>query len=181
VARRSNAVHALVNCQMHAEMANVDDLTLEVWERSLRINLTAPLFATKAFLPLLRAAGDAAVVHLGSVDGSMGNPRLVAYSAAKGGLVPLTHVMAHQLGADGIRVNCVARALVAAPPPDPPLPPHVVAYTAGIEAQTPLQRSATLAEIGSVVAFLCSPAAGYVTGTVLRVDGGRCTITPGTA
>ena len=55
----------------------------------------------------LRAAGKASIVHHGSIDGVQGNPSLVAYSASKGGLVPLTHVMAYWLSPHGIRVNCI--------------------------------------------------------------------------
>ena len=103
------AVHALVNCHFWLCRARAVEVTLEDWERSLRINLTGPLMATQALLTRLAAARGAAVVHLGSVDGALGNPTVAGYSAAKGGLVPLTHILAHDLASHRVRVNCVAR------------------------------------------------------------------------
>jgi NAD(P)-dependent dehydrogenase (short-subunit alcohol dehydrogenase family) len=126
-----------------------------------------------AFLPLLKRAGRAGVVHLGSVDGNLGNPRVPSYSAAKGGLVPLTHVMPHEFAPFGIRVNCVARAAVDEPGPPTSLRDRVVAVT-------PLGRVAQAAEIAAAVAFLASEDASLVTGAVIVVDGGRTGITPGT-
>jgi NAD(P)-dependent dehydrogenase (short-subunit alcohol dehydrogenase family) len=170
------AVHALVNAQMWVPPGGAMHVTPDDWERSLRINVTSPLMTTRALLPWLQAARQSAVVHLGSVDGLFGNPRVAAYSAAKGALVPLTHVMAHDLAPFGIRVNCVARALVATPvvPADDP-------YLMSIAAATPLGRPADATEVASAVAFLVSDEASYITGSVLTVDGGRTGITRGTA
>lgn len=108
-------VHVLVNCHFAVDWTTVEDSDYQLWETSIRINLLGPLVCTKVFLPLLRAAGSASVVHLGSIDGTLGNPGVPAYSAAKGGLVPLTHVMAHEFARYGIRVNCVARAACRRP------------------------------------------------------------------
>jgi NAD(P)-dependent dehydrogenase (short-subunit alcohol dehydrogenase family) len=96
-----------------------------------------------------------------------------AYSTAKGGLGPLTHVMAHEFAPYGIRVNCVARAAVGGSPPPPGL--------AGVLEATPLGRAAEPGEVAAAVAFLASDEASYITGTVLTVDGGRSGLTPGTA
>jgi NAD(P)-dependent dehydrogenase (short-subunit alcohol dehydrogenase family) len=173
LARCGPEAHVLVNCHFAVDWTTVEDSDYALWERSIRINLLGPLVCTKVFLPLLRAAGSASVVHLGSIDGTLGNPRVPAYSAAKGGLVPLTHVMAHEFAGYGIRVNCVARAAVVGHPAVP-------APEALLRA-TPLARAAEPAEVAAAVAFLASDDSAYITGTVLTVDGGRSGITPGTS
>lgn len=172
LARCGPRVHVLVNCHFDVQWTTVEDSDYAAWERSVRINLLGPLLCTKLFLPLLRAAGSASIVHLGSIDGTLGNPRVPAYSAAKGGLVPLTHVMAHELAKYGIRVNCVARAAVAGHPSGP--------VPEALLRATPLGRAAEPREIASVVAFLASADSTYITGAVLTVDGGRSGVTPGT-
>jgi NAD(P)-dependent dehydrogenase (short-subunit alcohol dehydrogenase family) len=164
----------LVNCHFALDWGSIESSDLALWEQSIRVNLLGPLVCTKAFLPLLRAAGSAAVVHLGSIDGALGNPAVPAYSTAKGGLVPLTHVMAHEFAPYGIRVNCVARAAVAGHPATP-------SPGAALLRATPLARAAEPAEVAAAVAFLASDDATYVTGTVLTVDGGRSGLTPGTS
>jgi meso-butanediol dehydrogenase / (S,S)-butanediol dehydrogenase / diacetyl reductase len=178
VARASAAVvdrvDVLVNCHAALEWTSIEASTLDDWHESIRVNLLGPLVCTRALLPQLRRGRSPSVVHIGSIDGALGNPHVPAYSTAKGGLVPLTHVMAHELAADGIRVNCVARAAVAG------FPPLDESRTAPVVAATPLGRQALPSEIAAAVAFLASDDASYITGTVLTVDGGRSGLTPGT-
>lgn len=149
------------------------ELSLEQWEETIRVNLTGAFASTKAFLGLLRKSSGASIVHVGSIDGILGNPGLLAYTAAKGGLTTLVHVLAADLAPFGIRVNAIGRAASTATPlPEP--------FGSALQRATPLNRSAEPAEYAAAVLFLASSAASFITGVVLPVDGGRTGITPGT-
>jgi NAD(P)-dependent dehydrogenase (short-subunit alcohol dehydrogenase family) len=177
VAAHHPAVHALANCHCAIDRASIQASSMADWEAVVRTNVLGPVVALKAFLPLLERAGDAAVVNLGSIDGFQGNPRVPSYSASKGAVPALTHVMAHELAPLGIRVNCVARAAVEGPSvvaADPVLHGDAMACT-------PLGRPARGEEVARVVSFLAGADASYVTGSTLVVDGGRSGLTPGTA
>ena len=117
---------------------------------------------------LLVASPAGAVVLLGSIDGLHGNPHVPAYSIGKGGLVPLTHVLALRLGAHGVRVNCIAAAgLVQTGSGVPPLE-----RTTGVadlaRRLTPLGRMPSPDEVAAVAAFFASDDASYVTGRCCR-------------
>ena len=163
----------LLTCHAEFEIATFEASTSESWRRVVNVNLLGPVFASKAFLPLLKLAGRAAIVHVSSFDGILGNPHVPSYSAAKGAMAPLTHVMAAELAAAGIRVNLIARGMAEA------LTTHDALYGPLI-AETPLGRPALPSEIAAAARFLLSEEASYITGTTLVVDGGRTGITQGT-
>lgn len=170
--RSSGVVDILVTVHMELTWGSVAESSVEEWERALRINVLGPVVCAKAFLPALRRSGSGAIVHLGSIDGALGNPSVPAYSVSKGAINTLTHVMAEEFGQWGIRVNCVARAAV--------VDPSVSQSMRQVAQQTPLRRVANPDEIANVVAFLTSDEASFVNGVVLPVDGGRSGLTPGT-
>jgi NAD(P)-dependent dehydrogenase (short-subunit alcohol dehydrogenase family) len=157
------------------------DNHMDVWQESLRLNLLTPIFYLSTFRPLLARSGKASVIFYGSIDGTLGNPGLPAYSAARGGLIPFTHIMADQLGDEGTRVNYIAGAAIS--PIGPDAKPSFVSQsdpTSRVQA-TPLRRMATPGDIAGVAAFLASDDSSYVTGSVVDVDGGRGKVTPGTS
>lgn len=166
----------LVNAPFAVNSVSDGAEALADWERIIRINLTGPYVVVQGLLPLLRRATSASIVNVGSIDGVLGNPALPSYSAAKGGLVALTHVMAQTLGSSGIRVNYVARCGTQHPSPSAAR----AAFEARVGSVTPLGRLGMPEETAEVVRFLASPASSYVSGSVVTVDGGRTAATPAT-
>ncbi|HWI74057.1 MAG TPA: SDR family oxidoreductase [Baekduia sp.] len=166
------SVDTLVTHHFAADFGRLDDITVERFEETVRVNLTGAFAATKAFLPLLRRGERASIVHAGSIDGQFGNPNVLSYSASKGGVHALVHVLAAELAAEGIRVNGIARAGSTAMPLN-------AAVVAELGRATPLRAVAEPSEYAAVVLFLASDAASYMTGAILPVDGGRTAATPG--
>jgi meso-butanediol dehydrogenase / (S,S)-butanediol dehydrogenase / diacetyl reductase len=147
--------------------------THETWATMIGRNLSSAFLCAQAFLPLMKKAGSGAIINHGSIDGVLGNPSIAAYSAGKGGLLPLTHVMAHDLGKYNIRVNCISsggprKSTIAVTPADK-----------SRVAVTPLGRQGTPQDVAPVVLFLASDAASYVSGANIVVDGGRTATTHG--
>src|SRR5262249_10516859 len=97
-----------------------DQDTMENWESVFRVNLLTPVFYTKEFGELLAKSEHGSVIYYGSVDAMFGAPRVPAYSASRGALVPYTHIMAHLLGQEGTRVNFIAGAAIGPFGPEAP-------------------------------------------------------------
>jgi NAD(P)-dependent dehydrogenase (short-subunit alcohol dehydrogenase family) len=135
------------------------------WDAILRTDLTAPFRAARLMLPALKRTGGAAVL-VGSIVGSAeGSRRSPAYAAAKAGLEGLARSLA-LIGAPEARVNVVAAGAVDTGFDPPSLPPAE-------RRDVPLGRMGTADEVAAVIAFLLSPAASYISGSVVRADGGR--------
>ncbi len=115
----------------------------------------------------------------------LGNPNVVAYSVAKGGLVPLTHMMAFWLGRHGIRVNCInsgalQKSREGIPIRLTPAQREGRPMSEAMRKATPLARPGFIEECASVALFLASDESSYMSGSILTLDGGRTGITPGT-
>ena len=172
--RTIGGVDVLVTCHTDVEIGSIEDSSAESWVRVINFNLLGQVFAAKAFLPLLKQKPGSSIVHFHSLDGILGNPQIPSMSVSKGGVTPLTHLMAEEFAQYGIRVNAVARGMIIArgAPLHPMFEPLI--------EHTPLSRPAYPHEIAAAVRFLASHEASYITGVVLPVDGGRTGITPGT-
>lgn len=178
-------IHVLFNNAAVAARAEFEDVPLEDWNRQIAINLTAPFLCSQKLLPALKAAKGAAIVHHGSIDGVLGNPTLVAYSASKGGLQPLTHVMGFWLARHGIRVNCINSGALRESKQGIPvrLNRDNRAGAPMSDAQrhaTPMARPGFVEDAADVALYLASDEAAYVNGSVITLDGGRSGLTPGT-
>jgi NAD(P)-dependent dehydrogenase (short-subunit alcohol dehydrogenase family) len=170
---REQAVHVLVNNAGATWGAPLAEFPAAAWDKVMDLNLKSPFFLTRAFLPLLEAAGTlddpARVINIGSIDG-LHVPSLptYAYSASKAGLHHLTRVLARELGPRCITVNAVAPG---------PFESKMMAATlaergAAIAAAAPLRRIGRPDDMAGVAVYLASRAGAYVTGAVIPVDGG---------
>lgn len=134
----------------------------------LATNLKSVIMNIQAASKLMRRGGGGAIVSVSSIVGLRGNAGQVVYAASKAGIVGATLSAAKELGPDNIRVNAVAPGFIATDM-IAGLPPEV---SAGRIAAIPMGRAGEAAEVASVIAFLASDAARYVTGQVIGVDGG---------
>jgi acetoacetyl-CoA reductase len=143
-------------------------MTVDDWHAVLRINLSGAFYMTKAVLDHMLEAKFGRIVNISSVIGQMGNIGQVNYAASKAGLFGLTQSLARETAFKGITVNCVAPGyieteMVAAVPE---------AAMEKILAKIPVGRLGQASEIARAVAFLCEDEAGYITGSVISVNGG---------
>jgi len=140
----------------------------EDWERVLRTNLTGVFHCTKAALRAMVRARYGRIVNLTSVVAEMGNAGQAAYTAAKAGVTGLTKSLAREVASRGVTVNAVAPGFVETDMTATLSAEQKAFYTNVI----PAGRIATPEEVAAAVLFLASPAAGYITGHVLHVNGG---------
>jgi meso-butanediol dehydrogenase / (S,S)-butanediol dehydrogenase / diacetyl reductase len=160
---------ALVNNAGIAIFKPILETSLADWQRVLDVNLTGAFICSQACAPAMLANGGGSIVNIASISGLRASTLRVAYGTSKAALIQLTKQLAAELGAQGIRANCIAPGPVDT---DMAKLVHTPAIRKDYHDIIPLNRYGTPEEIAAAVGFLCSPDAGYVNGQVLAVDGG---------
>jgi NAD(P)-dependent dehydrogenase (short-subunit alcohol dehydrogenase family) len=151
--------------------ASLSKITDEDWERVLKLNLTATFYCCRAAIARMREQQSGAVVNVASISGKEGNPNMIPYSVSKAGVICLTKALAKEVIHDGVRVNCVAPAVIETPLLDQ-LRPEAIEY---MRSKIPMGRMGRAEEVAAVVHFLASDDASFVTGQCYDVSGGRAT------
>jgi 3-oxoacyl-[acyl-carrier protein] reductase len=174
---RLGPIAILVNNAGIAERVGLADLTEALWDRTLDVNLRGTYLFTQAVLPEMRARQRGSIVNISSISGKIGGAVSrgtsatsggggrsgPAYAASKGGIIAFTRWVAKDAGHDGIRANCVC--------PGPVATNLTRGFDYGVDAQ-PIPRMGAPDDIAEAVVFLASPAASFITGQALNVDGG---------
>ncbi len=143
----------------------------EDWDRVMAVDLSSVFYMCRAVMPHMRSRHSGAVVSVSSVAGKEGTPGLIPYSVAKAGIIALTKALGKEVILDGIRVNCVAPAVVETPLLDQ-LPKEAVNV---MLSKAPMGRFGTAEEVAAVVHFLASDDSSFITAQCLDASGGRAT------
>ncbi|MGQ9820998.1 MAG: 3-oxoacyl-[acyl-carrier-protein] reductase [Thermogutta sp.] len=168
VVKQYQKLHILVNNAGITRDGLLLRMKDEQWDAVLNVNLRGTFLFTRAAARYLIKAGGARIVNIASISGLMGNPGQANYSASKAGVIGFTRTVARELASRQVTVNAVAPGFIATE----------MAHALGeetlkqIQERTPLGRLGDPQDVADAVLFLASPAAGFITGAVLRVDGG---------
>lgn len=168
-AHKHDRLDILVNNAAIDDALGFDELTMERWDRIMKVNLEGPFRLIKALVPLMRDHGFGRIINLAS--GSVVNPMtgFIAYRASKMGVIGMTRALATELGRDGITVNVVSPGVTMTAMALTGLSEEFRAMTIGKQG---VKRAGLPADIAEAVAFLASAEAGFITGQTLMVNGG---------
>ncbi len=163
--KRFGRLDILVNSAARFERARFEDLDLDTWESTIRLNLTAPFLCSKAAAPIMLAGGGGCIVNICDIAGMAAWKGFSHYNVSKAGLIMLTKALAVELAPD-IRVNAVAPGTVLFPDD------YDERARKRIESRIPLGHAGSPRDVADAVLYFVTGST-YVTGQVLAVDGGR--------
>jgi 2-hydroxycyclohexanecarboxyl-CoA dehydrogenase len=152
-----------------------EDITAELWNRTIAVNLTGTFHCVQAAIADMVAAGWGRIVTISSAAGQTGSRKQAAYSASKGGVIQLTKTVALEYASKGITANTVPPFIIDTPMMRTAQAHEHIAPDEVLNQFIPARRLGTGDDIAGITAFLCSDAAGYITGQVIGVNGGAVT------
>jgi 3-oxoacyl-[acyl-carrier protein] reductase len=152
----------------------MEEVTEDEFDRVLAVNAKSVYLTAREIVPGMKTAGTGAILNIASTAGLSPRPRLNWYNASKGWMITATKTMAVELAPFGIRVNALCPVAGETPLLSSFMGEDTPEMRAKFLSTIPLGRFSTPQDMGEAAAFLCSDAAGMITGTALEVDGGRC-------
>ena len=185
VQREHGRIDLLVNNAAGNFYAPSESLSANAWKSVIEIDLYGTFFCSQAVLPVMRAQGGGVIVNISMTLHYRGWPLMAHATAAKAGIDALTRTLALEWARDRVRVNAIAPGPIPTegvrkaftPPPSADGVPDVFAVEKAMESYAkkaiPLGRWGSPSDIGGMVAYLCSPAASWITGAIMVVDGGE--------
>lgn len=170
IAGELGAIDVLVNNAGNDERHKIEDVTPEYWEQSMAVNLRPQFFAVQAVLPHMRKTGGGAIINMSSISWVIPSTGLPLYVTAKAAIVGLTRTLAHELGRDNIRVNCVMPGAIATEKQKRIV--YTPEYSAEILGNQALKRQIEPEEVARLVMFLAADDASAITNQSYVIDAG---------
>jgi NAD(P)-dependent dehydrogenase (short-subunit alcohol dehydrogenase family) len=174
VARHGRIDVLVNNAGLYAslEMRAFTEIPLEEWNRVMEVNVASMFLTCRAVVPVMREQGGGKIVNISSGTPFRGVPFLLHYVTSKGAIVALTRALAKELGKDSIHVNCVAPGFTMSD--GVKSHPEVVEKLRDVSvAARTIQRDQLPEDVVGAVVFLCTPAADFITGQTMVIDGGQ--------
>ena len=172
---RCGSIDILVNnAGLYASLAMrpFAEIPLEEWRRVMDVNVASMFLACRAVVPVMREHGGGKIVNISSGTPFRGVPFLLHYVTSKGAIVALTRALAKELGNDSIHVNCVAPGFTMSD--GVKAHPEVIEKLQDVSvAARAIQRDQVPEDVVGAVVFLCTPAADFITGQTMVIDGGQ--------